>query len=61
MRTWNCSCHNAWNIHGHSHNNLKPIGKQMDAGVDTHNFKPWSFEEVKEVMRTREDNEDFKK
>ena len=58
MRTWNCSAHGAWQLFGHSHGNLVAVGKQMDVGVDTHNFMPYSFDEICEVMKTRGNNED---
>jgi calcineurin-like phosphoesterase family protein len=59
MRTWNCSCHGAWQLYGHSHGKLPPFGKQWDVGVDNNNFYPLSFSEVKEIMKTRENSEDF--
>ena len=61
MRTWNCSCHGAYNFFGHSHGKLLSIGKQMDVGVDTHNFYPYSFNEIKKIMETKEENEDLVK
>ena len=61
MRTWNCSCHGAYNFFGHSHGKLLSIGKQMDVGVDTHNFYPYSFSEISKIMETKEDNEDLVK
>lgn len=54
MRVWNCSHFGAWQLYGHSHGNLSPIGKQYDVGVDNNNFKPISFEEVTEIMKTKE-------
>ena len=59
MRTWNCSCHGAWQLYGHSHGKLKPVGKQWDVGVDNNNFKPVSFTQLIKIMKTREENEDF--
>lgn len=50
FRVWNKSHHGSWNLHGHSHNTLPPIGKQLDVGVDVHNFFPISFEQVKKIM-----------
>lgn len=47
MRVWNKSHYGSWELFGHSHNTLEPIGKQMDVGVDTNNFYPYSFEDVK--------------
>ena len=59
MRTWNCSCHGAWQLYGHSHGKLAGVGKQMDVGVDTHNFKPYSFDEIKKIIERLPENEDF--
>ena len=54
MRVWNKSHHGSWQLFGHSHGKLPPIGKQLDVGVDTHNFYPYSFEEIKEIMSKKE-------
>jgi calcineurin-like phosphoesterase family protein len=43
-------------IVGNSHGKLEPIGKQLDIGVDLHNFYPYSFEEIKSIMAKRPDN-----
>ena len=52
MRTWNKSHFGAWQLYGHSHNGLPedPISKSFDIGVDTNDFYPYSFEEIKERM-----------
>jgi calcineurin-like phosphoesterase family protein len=50
MRTWERAHYGAWNLYGHSHGTLSGLGKQMDVGVDTHNFYPYSFEEIKARM-----------
>jgi calcineurin-like phosphoesterase family protein len=52
-RTWNMQHHGAWQLHGHSHGNLEytPLhGRTMDVGMDTNNYKPYAFSEVKEIM-----------
>ena len=59
MRVWNKSHYNSWQLYGHSHGNLPPLGKQMDVGVDTHDFYPYSFEEVKALMDAAPDNFNF--
>lgn len=56
FRVWAKSHYGAWNLHGHSHGKLLPIGKQLDVGVDGHNFYPWSWKEVVEEMAKREEN-----
>lgn len=59
MRTWARSHYNSWQLYRHSHGTLKPIGKQLDIGVDTNNFYPYSFESIKKIMSTRPDNPNF--
>lgn len=56
MRVWNCSHFNSWQLYGHSHGTLNPIGKQCDVGVDNWNFYPVSFEQIKEYMNKQPDN-----
>jgi calcineurin-like phosphoesterase family protein len=34
FRTWDCAHHGSYNLYGHSHGNLPPIGKQLDVGID---------------------------
>jgi calcineurin-like phosphoesterase family protein len=59
MRVWNRSHFNAWQIYGHSHGTLPPIGKQWDVGVDNNNFFPVSFEQLREIMNKQPDNPNF--
>lgn len=59
MRTWRKSHYNSWQLYGHSHGRLEPIGKQHDIGVDNNNFYPVSFEQVKEIMASRPDNPNY--
>jgi len=56
MRVWPRSHYNSWNLFGHSHGKMEGAGKAMDVGVDTHNFYPYSFEEIKRIMETKKDN-----
>jgi calcineurin-like phosphoesterase family protein len=56
MRTWARSHYNSWNLYAHSHGKLPSIGKSLDIGVDTNNFYPYSFEQIKEIMKTKPDN-----
>ena len=56
FRVWPRSHYGSWNLHGHSHGRLAPQGKQLDVGVDCHNYHPVSWDEVKKIMETREDN-----
>lgn len=52
MVTWNKSHHGSWQLHGHSHGSLKddPHARRIDVGVDCHNYKPISYDEVKFLM-----------
>ena|ERR1035437_7524737 len=56
MRVWPLSHYNSWQLYGHSHGKLEGVGKSMDVGVDTHEYYPYSFEEIKKIMSTKEDN-----
>jgi calcineurin-like phosphoesterase family protein len=56
MRTWARSHYGSFHLFGHSHNKLESFGKSMDIGVDTNNFYPWSFDQIKEIMKTKPDN-----
>jgi calcineurin-like phosphoesterase family protein len=54
MRSWNCSFHGAWHLFGHVHGRMENVntGLSFDVGVDVPdwNYKPVSFEQVKEKM-----------
>jgi hypothetical protein len=52
MRVWNRSHHGAWQLYGHSHGNLPDTSTSlsMDVGVDTHDFRPWHFDEINLLM-----------
>ncbi len=50
MRVWPKSHYGAYQAYGHSHGHLPPTGRQMDVGVDTHNFYPYSLDEVKKLI-----------
>jgi calcineurin-like phosphoesterase family protein len=55
MRVWNRSRHGAWHLYGHSHGNLPDTttSLSMDVGVDTHDFRPWHFDEISTLMAER--------
>ena len=59
IRTWASSHYNSWHLYGHSHGKLQAIGKSLDIGVDSHDFYPWSFDEIVEYMEHRPDNLNF--
>lgn len=56
MRVWHKSHFNSWQLYGHSHGRLDPVGKQYDIGVDNNNFQPVSFELLKNIMKIKPDN-----
>jgi calcineurin-like phosphoesterase family protein len=61
MRVWPRSHFNSWQLYGHSHGKLPPIGKQWDIGVDNSDFYPVSFNKICEIMADRPDNSNFVK
>ncbi len=70
---WNRSHYNAWLLFGHTHvgdsTHVKSgaldiddtyfRGKKMNVNIEMHQFKPWSFDEIKSYMDEQEDNWDF--
>lgn len=56
MRVWPKSHYGSWQVYGHSHGKLPPIGKQHDVGVDANDFRPVSFDELVAIMAKRPDN-----
>jgi calcineurin-like phosphoesterase family protein len=52
MRVGDRSHHGAGHLYGHSYGRLPddPASLSFDVGVDAHEFRPWSFEEVCERM-----------
>ena len=50
FQVWNKSHHGSWHVHGHSHGKLPAQGKRQDVGVDTHDYYPYSFRQLKEIM-----------
>lgn len=55
MKVWNKSHRGAWHLYGHSHGTLPedPFSFSFDAGVDCHDYKPISFEQIKERMNKK--------
>jgi calcineurin-like phosphoesterase family protein len=52
LRVWNRSNRGSWHLYGHSHGRLPeaPNSLSMDVGVDTHNFRPWHYDEIADSM-----------
>lgn len=59
MRTWERSHYNSWQLYGHSHGRLEPIGKQLDIGVDCNNYYPFSWDQIVELMKERSNNPNY--
>ena len=55
MRTWTKSHKGAWNLYGHSHNQLPEESRWLafDVGVDCWDFRPVSIEEVAQKMKAK--------
>jgi calcineurin-like phosphoesterase family protein len=56
FKTWNRGHHGSWMLHGHCHGNLPPDEhnrKTLDVGIDTWDYRPYSFDEMKELMKER--------
>lgn len=55
MRSWNGLGKGAWHLFGHVHGSLDhlPHGDSLDVGADAHDFRPWSFEEIKNALSAR--------
>ncbi len=55
MRVWRGDYRGTWHLYGHSHGNLPDKKDQLsfDIGVDSHNFYPLSYQEVKAIMNTK--------
>ncbi len=55
MREWHGSWRNAWHLFGHVHGRLnhEPHGYSLDVGVDSHEFRPWSLNEIEHLFETR--------
>jgi len=56
-RTWRNSFHGSWHLYGHSHGKLPPLGLSMDVGIMLNNYYPFSFEQIKEFMENRNNQE----
>ncbi len=56
-KIWPKSHHGSWHLFAHSHSGMNAYaeqeGKLLDVGVDGHNFRPWFFDEIAEIMETR--------
>lgn len=55
LLTWNAAHYGAWQLHGHSHGSLSGSygGRRLDVGVDCHDYRPVSYEAIKDRMRAK--------
>ena len=55
VESWHGVGKGAWHLHGHCHGNLQqPEGiLRLDVGVDNHDFKPWSVDEITDHMESQ--------
>lgn len=54
QRTWHKQHKGYWHLYGHSHGNLPEDGSlSFDIGVNSHNYFPWSMEEIQEKMNNK--------
>ena len=54
LRVWDRSHYGAISLYGHSHGKLPPEGRQMDVGVDCHNFYPVSLDYVLQMLNNND-------
>lgn len=53
MRSWNGRGHGAYQLYGHVHGQMPGIGRSMDVGVDTNDFYPYPWEEIKTKLESQ--------
>lgn len=54
IRSWDGKGKGGYQLYGHCHGNLEPgIDRSMDVGVDTHDFYPWAWEEIRAQLGKR--------
>ena len=51
LRTWNRIGRGSLDLHGHSHNMLKPLARQFDVGVDAWDFSPVTLAQMQAGRR----------
>ncbi len=50
MRSWDGKGKGTFQLYGHCHGTMPGEGRQMDVGVDTNNFYPWAWEDIRKKM-----------
>lgn len=61
LRTWDSSRYGSFNLYGHSHGELPPIGKQLDVGIDNSikvlgEYKLFEWKDILKFMKERENS-----
>lgn len=59
MDSWPKSFYGSYHCHGHSHSKMNSKSNRLDAGVDGHNFFPWSMREIFEHMEKPENKKRY--
>lgn len=60
FESWNKKHWRSWALHGHTHGTSPHMFSRLDVGMDSHNWYPISYEEVKVIM-TKDALKRFKK
>lgn len=55
MRSWPRSYHGSWQFYGHVHGRIGSFPNQYEIGVDTNEFTPISFEEIRKRIKIVEE------
>lgn len=53
MRTWRSKGRGGFHLYGHVHGRMPGVDRSMDVGVDTHDFYPYSAEEIVDRLKDR--------
>jgi len=59
LLSWPHSCYGSIMLHGHSHGRIPPYRRRMDVGVDTNDFYPYSFDEIRVIMDDKENGGEY--
>jgi calcineurin-like phosphoesterase family protein len=57
--SWNKAHHGSWLTHGHCHQSLMKTNQEyykrkvIDVGCNGHNYTPLSYQEIKDIMKTK--------
>jgi len=51
LRSWNRKGHGSVHLYGHVHGNLPGHDRSLDVGVDTKNFYPWHWDEIRDRLK----------